>query len=237
MKTIYHPSNERGIANHGWLNTAHSFSFANYYDPNKMGFETLRVINDDCIAGGYGFGMHPHNNMEIITIPLTGALEHKDSMGNSGIIEHGEVQVMSAGSGVVHSEYNASKTEPVTLLQIWVETNTHNVKPHYDQKLFEFEKNKWTQIVSPNSKNGSLMIHQDAFFSIGHFDANQTIKYDFKISSNAVYLFMINGRAETCGQKINKRDGLGILSTSEIELNIFEDSEVLLMEIPKKGHG
>lgn len=234
METLYHPASERGSVDHSWLKTYHSFSFADYYDPQMMGYETLRVINDDTILGGGGFGDHPHKNMEIITIPLSGALEHKDSMGNKGIITKGEVQVMSAGSGVIHSEFNASKTEPVKLLQIWVETNTINAKPRYDQKIFNFLKNTWTQIINPKGEFDSLVILQDAYFSIVNLENTKRIKYSKNIDSNVIYLFIIKGEVKFAEQVLKSRDGFGLKGQNAIEIMAIEDSQVLLMEVPKK---
>ena len=234
MPTQIFPANERGFANHGWLQAAHSFSFASYYDPKKMGFETLRVLNDDRIGAGGGFGSHPHENMEIVTIPLEGALEHKDSMGNIGVIKKGEVQVMSAGTGVVHSEYNASATEPASTLQIWVETKTNGIDPYYDQKKFEFTQRGWTLLVSPDGRDQSLKINQDAYFSIGNFKENEKVEYKKNLGTNELFIFLIAGSITTEGTKLGRRDGLGVTGKQKIEIDVLEDSEILILEVPKK---
>ncbi len=235
MKTIYHKAESRGHASHGWLNTYHSFSFANYYDPDKMHFGVLRVLNDDAIDGGTGFGMHPHDNMEIITIMLEGALEHKDSMGNIGVIKPGEIQVMSAGTGIHHSEYNHSKDAPAKLLQIWIFPNERNIKPRYDQMKLELSerKNKWQKIVEPGPIENGLWIKQDAWFHIGQFDTGTETHYKIHRPDNGVYIFMIEGSAIVEGQQLNPRDGLGISeSESVLSIKATSDSEILIMDLP-----
>lgn len=234
MKTIFHPANERGFANHGWLQAAHSFSFANFYDPAKVQFGALRVLNDDIIAADRGFGMHPHDNMEIITIPLHGALRHEDSMGHSAVIKAGEIQVMSAGTGILHSEHNASETESINLLQIWLFPNKRNVTPRYDQQLLNTEEqnNNWAQILSPNENDAGVWIHQNAWFHLGKFNAGATSIYKQKDLSNGIYVFVIEGEVEVNGQKLAKRDALGITEQPEHPFNFLKDSHVLIMEIP-----
>lgn len=232
MKTIIHKAETRGAADHGWLKAKHTFSFANYYDPSRVHFGVLRVLNDDWVAPTMGFGLHPHDNMEIITIPLEGALRHRDSMGNEGVIEKNEVQVMSAGTGVYHSEHNASSERPVSLLQIWVMPNAKNVEPRYMQKRFDAadRQNQWQTIVSPD-KSG-LWIHQDTWFSLGDFSKENTITYTLNKASNGVYLFVIDGSIEVGGETLSKRDGMGINDVNEVTIKAFSDAQVLLMEVP-----
>ena len=234
MKTLLHKANTRGHADHGWLKTHHTFSFANYYDPERIHFGTLRVLNDDWIAPSEGFGTHPHENMEIITIPLSGDLEHQDSMGNSGIIRNGEIQVMSAGTGIQHSEFNANEKEDLTLLQIWIFPNKQNVEPRYDQiSLKEFEKeNNFFQILSPNKEDQGVWIHQEAWFHLGNLKSGWTGKYSLKSRDHGVYIFMIEGKAKVENDTLQLRDGIGIYETSEIHIKTLEDSRILIMEVP-----
>lgn len=234
MKTVLHKANSRGHADHGWLNAWHSFSFAGYYDPSRVHFGALRVLNDDTVAGGMGFGMHPHDNMEIITIPLAGKLEHKDSMGNSGVINKGEIQVMSAGTGVHHSEKNKDADEQVKLLQIWVFPDTKNVKPRYDQKAFDLiaSKNKLVNVVSPMGDSEGLNIHQHAWFHLGKLDKDLSTTYELKDKTNGVYAFVIDGEVTINGEKLNRRDGLGISETDKLEIKTDSEAELLLMEVP-----
>lgn len=234
MKTIIHKANTRGHANHGWLDAHHSFSFAGYYDPERVHFGALRVLNDDIVAGGNGFGFHPHDNMEIITIPLAGQLEHRDSMGNTGVISKGEVQVMSAGSGIEHSEKNKNANEIVNLLQIWVFPNTKNVEPRYDQKAFDLDasKNKLLNIVSPMGSPEGLNIHQHAWFHLGKFDKDTKITYELKDKNNGVYAFVIEGSLTINDEKLSKRDGMGIKDADKLSISIEADAELLLMEVP-----
>jgi len=232
---ILHKENTRGHANHGWLNAHHSFSFANYYNPERMHFGVLRVLNDDLIDGGMGFGTHPHDNMEIITIPLAGAIAHKDSMGNSATITAGEIQVMSAGTGVSHSEYNALADEQLNLLQIWLFPNKKNVTPRYDQQTLNVEAmhNNFQQILSPNADDAGVWIQQDAWFSLGKFDEGFETEYKIKKPGNGVYAFVINGEVTINGQTLNKRDGLGIWGTESINFKAnTANAEVLLMDVP-----
>ncbi|MGB1003105.1 MAG: pirin family protein [Salibacteraceae bacterium] len=234
MKTVLHKANSRGQANHGWLKANHSFSFANYYNPERMNFGVLRVLNDDYIAPGMGFGTHPHDNMEIITIPLSGQVEHKDSMGNSGVISPGEVQVMSAGTGIQHSEYNKNKDEALKLLQIWVFPNKRQVTPRYDQLKIDNSKteNGFKQILSPNPNDAGVWIHQNAWFHLGAMEPNQDFSYKLKDSKNGVYAFIIEGETEIENQLLQTRDGMGIWDSTEINIKSNTKSTVLLMEVP-----
>ena len=234
MKKVFHPASSRGAADHGWLQAKHSFSFANYYDSERVQFGALRVLNDDIIAPGMGFGTHPHDNMEIITIPLDGALEHKDSMDNIGVIETDEIQVMSAGSGVYHSEYNKNKDQSVSLLQIWVFPNKKNVTPRYDQKNIKDLKkvNSFYPIVTPNQKGPGMWIHQDAWFHLGEFDKETRINYKINKKGNGVYAFLIEGSVQIDGESLEKRDALGIWDTEKFELLANQNSRILLIEVP-----
>lgn len=237
MKTVVHRAETRGHANHGWLDAHHSFSFARWYDPTRVHFGTLRVLNDDRIAPGRGFDTHPHDNMEIITIPLSGSLKHRDSMGNEGVIKAGEVQVMSAGSGVAHSEFNASKEEPTSLLQIWVFTKTLNVTPQYGQRAFPTEERlgDFQTVVAPfeeTADTAALRIHQDAWFSLGSLQAGTTKTYTLRKAGNGVYLFVIKGKIRLGAEELQTRDGVGITETDSISLDILEDAEILVMDIP-----
>lgn len=234
-KTVIHKAATRGQANHGWLNARHTFSFAGYSNPNRMNFGVLRVLNDDQVAQGMGFGTHPHDNMEIITIPLEGDLEHKDSMGNSSIIRYGDVQVMSAGTGIQHSEYNPNKDKQLKLLQIWIFPNKRNVSPRYDQITLNINErhNKLQQILSPYPEDEGVWIHQDAWFHMGKFDKGFETEYQIKKPGNGVYAFVIKGDLTIEGEKLNERDGMGIWETNKFTLQSdSQDAELLLMEIP-----
>lgn len=234
MNTVFHKADTRGYANHGWLEARHSFSFANWYNPDRVHFGALRVLNDDKIAGGMGFGTHPHDNMEIITIPLEGDLAHKDSMGNGTTIKSGDIQVMSAGTGILHSEFNANEQVDCKLLQIWVFPNKRGVEPRYDQITLEEAKmkNQFYQVLSPSKDDEGVWIHQDAWFHLGEFDANQTLTYKLKKSGNGVYIFLIEGEVLVGNQVMEKRDGFGVWNTNSIELKTKQASKVLLMEVP-----
>ena len=234
MKKILHSSSSRGEANHGWLHAKHSFSFANYFDPNRIQFGALRVLNDDIIAPGMGFGSHPHDNMEIVTIPLEGALEHKDSMDNVGVIEADEIQVMSAGTGIFHSEYNKNKDKEVKVLQLWVLPKERNVTPRYDQKsIKELKKtNTLYPIVTPDPNGPAMWIHQDAWFHMGDFNESTKIEYKINKDGNGVYVFLIEGSAEIAGEAIKKRDALGIWETDNFSLKMASNSRILLIEVP-----
>ncbi|MDD4990824.1 MAG: pirin family protein [Paludibacter sp.] len=234
MKTILHKSETRGHANHGWLDTHHTFSFANYYNPERVHFGALRVLNDDRIDGGQGFGTHPHDNMEIISIPISGDLEHKDSMGNHGVITTGEIQVMSAGTGIFHSEYNKNKDKEAQFLQIWVFPNKKNVIPRYDQiSLSEVEKiDELYQILSPNPAEQGVWIHQNAWFHLGDLSEGWEGEYELKDKSNGVYFFIIEGNVTIAGQALNRRDGLGVSETDSITIKTDSQTKLLVMEIP-----
>lgn len=234
MKTIIYKSDKRGHADHGWLKTHHSFSFANYYDPEKVQFGALRVLNDDWIAPGEGFGTHPHDNMEIITIPLSGELEHSDSMGNSGIIRKGEIQVMSAGMGIQHSEFNASTKDVLTLLQIWVYPNKQNVEPRYGQiSLKDIEKkNELFQILSPNKDDQGVWIHQEAWFHLGNLDSGWKGDYTLKGNKHGVYVFVIDGKIEIENNQLLTRDAIGLTGTNKITISVEEKANILIMEVP-----
>ncbi|MBL7912104.1 MAG: pirin family protein [Bacteroidia bacterium] len=232
--TILHKANTRGDADHGWLHSKHTFSFANYYNPERMHFGVLRVLNDDTVSGGMGFGTHPHDNMEIISIPLEGDLEHKDSMGNVAVIKNGDVQVMSAGTGIQHSEYNKNKDNAVKFLQIWVFPNKKNVTPRYDQITLKTEErhNKLQQILSPNADDAGVWIHQNAWFHLGKFDKGISKDYNLKLKGNGIYIFNLNGDLEVNGQLLNTRDGFGIWNVDKITLNAKTDAEFLIMDVP-----
>ena len=234
MKKILHKAESRGHANHGWLNSFHTFSFANYYDPSRMNFGVLRVLNDDEVAPGMGFGTHPHQNMEIISIPLEGDLEHKDSMGNVAVIRSGDVQAMSAGTGVSHSEYNKNRDAAVKFLQIWVIPNKANVAPRYDQITLEPSslKNRFLQVISPDPSDEGIWIHQDAWFHLGKFDADRTIPYTFKKEANGLYVFVLEGSCEVGGETLKRRDGLGVWDVIALEFRMEEPCKLLLMEVP-----
>ena len=240
MKTIVHKANERGHANHGWLNAYHSFSFANWYNPEKVQFGMLRVLNDDTIAAGMGFGTHPHDNMEIITIPLEGDLAHKDSMGNEGVIRFGEVQVMSAGTGVEHSEMNASPTEEAKTLQLWVFPDKEEVTPRYEQKSFDIENqiNTFVNIVAPKDTANSkaLWVYQKTYFHLGIFEKNTVTTYSVKIPKNGVYLFLIEGEIEVNNQVLKARDAMGITDFDQFEIKMNSQSKILLVEVPMNQH-
>jgi redox-sensitive bicupin YhaK (pirin superfamily) len=236
MKTIYHKASTRGHANHGWLNTYHTFSFANYYDPKRIHFGVLRVLNDDTVKGGEGFDTHPHRDMEIVSIPLQGALRHGDSMGNEGVIRKGEIQVMSAGTGVLHSERNDNLDEPVKFLQIWIFPREKGVQPRYDQMTIadNAKQNDFQQILSPYKDDEGVWIHQDAWFFWADFEKGTTKEYTVKKEGNGVYVFVIKGEAKIGGQVLGERDGLGVYDTATFSLEAIKDSEILLMDIPMK---
>ncbi len=233
--TVLHKANTRGVASHGWLESRHTFSFANYNNPERMHFGVLRVLNDDKVDPGMGFGTHPHDNMEIISIPLEGDLEHKDSMGNTTVIKNGDIQIMSAGTGVFHSEYNKNKDKLVKFLQIWVYPNKKNVTPRYDQITLDKNerKNKFQQIISPNPDDEGVWIQQDAWFHLGDFDKGITTDYKIKKSGNGVYVFVLKGEVAIEDQKLETRDGFGIWDTNQFTITAnTEDTEILLMEVP-----
>ncbi|MCC7506647.1 MAG: pirin family protein [Saprospiraceae bacterium] len=235
--SVLHRAESRGHANHGWLNSYHTFSFANYYNPERMHFGVLRVLNDDTVEAGRGFGTHPHDNMEIISIPLEGDLEHKDSMGNVAVIRNGDVQVMSAGTGIYHSEYNKNSNQQVKFLQIWVFPNKRNVTPRYDQITLNLadRKNKLQQILSPNPDDEGVWIHQNAWFHIGTLDKGFETEYRIKGGpDNGLYVFVLNGNIRVGEQDLGARDGFGIWDTETISIKATDAAEVLLMEVPMK---
>jgi redox-sensitive bicupin YhaK (pirin superfamily) len=232
---ILHTANTRGEANHGWLHTFHTFSFANYYDPKRVHFGKIRVLNDDTVKGGYGFGKHPHDNMEIITIVLEGALEHKDSMGHTQAIHAGEVQVMSAGTGIQHSEYNHDPNKDVKLFQIWIFPDEEDVTPRYDQRIFPAEErvNKLQCLVSPiNSSDEGLKIHQQAWIYRITLEKGHDLAYALHHKNSGVYTLLIDGKINAEGEELNNRDGLGISDTDAIEIKANETSDILLLEVP-----
>ncbi|MGB3181183.1 MAG: pirin family protein [Cyclobacteriaceae bacterium] len=234
MKTIVYQADSRGKADHGWLNARHTFSFANYYNPERMHFGALRVFNDDIVQGGMGFGKHPHDNMEIVTIILDGKLRHKDSTGYEATIKPGEVQFMSAGTGVYHSEMNDSATEPVNLLQTWVFPKEKNITPRYGQKQFDFEKqaNSLVAVVSPGGENGALVLNQDAWYHVGYFNQSTELTYRMHRPDTGVFVFVIEGYAEVAGQKLSKRDAIGVYETDEVPVLVNSDTKLLTIEVP-----
>ncbi len=234
MKSIFHPASERGHVNLGWLDSHHSFSFGHWQNPDKVHFGALRVLNDDIVLGGGGFGTHPHDNMEIVSIPLTGSLAHKDSTGTDGIIKSGDVQIMSAGTGIRHSEYNASKTETVNFLQVWVFPKKENIKPHYDQKAFSLNErlNKWQIVVSPDERDGGLWINQDARFALTKLDAGKEINYSPEFTGNGVYVFVVEGGIQVADHQLGKRDAVGVYEFDNILIKANAASELLLIEVP-----
>ena len=234
MKKVIHRANERGHADHGWLNAHHSFSFANWHDPEKVHFGLLRVLNDDIIDGGQGFGTHPHNDMEIITIILDGALQHKDSMGNGSVIKPGDVQVMSAGSGVRHSEFNPLPDKATNLFQLWIFPKENGIEPRYDQKTFDTKDrhNKIQTVASGFKKNGELYIHQDAALSLADLDKSFTTSYSVSKKENGVYIMVIEGQVEIEGEILNKRDAIGISETEAINIKAIADAKLLLVDVP-----
>lgn len=234
MKTILFKASDRGTADYGWLKPNYYFSFAQYHDPAKVHFGLLRVLNDDFIGGGGAFPTHPHDNMEIVTIPFTGALKHKDSTGGEGVIQAGDIQIMSAGTGVQHSEANASATEPVTLFQVWIFPKERNIKPRYDQKTFDVTEraNKWQTVVSPIEADNALWINQDARFALTNLGAGKEISYSTSFEGSGVFLVVIKGTVTVDGQVLNKRDALGISEAGSFTVTTSEDAELLAIEIP-----
>jgi redox-sensitive bicupin YhaK (pirin superfamily) len=235
--TVLHKADTRGHANHGWLNAYHSFSFANWFDPERIQFGMLRVLNDDTIAPGMGFGTHPHDNMEIITIPLEGDLAHKDSMGNASTIKHGDIQVMSAGTGIQHSEFNPNRDQQTKLLQIWVFPKYKNVTPRYQQITLnpEDRKNKLQQILSPNTEDEGVWIYQDAWFHLAKFDKGFSTEYQLKKTGNGLYVFVLSGNISVDEQELNQRDGFGIWNFETLTFKANTEAEFLLIEIPMES--
>jgi hypothetical protein len=236
MKTDIQRSAERGSADYGWLKPNYYFSFSQYYNPHRMHFGLLRVLNDDFVAGGGGFPPHPHDNMEIVTIPLTGALQHKDSTGGQGIIRSGDIQIMSAGTGVQHSEFNASATEPVTLFQIWLFPKQKDIKPRYDQRTFDIEerKDKWQIVVSPREEDKALWINQDARFALTNMSKGKSLSYTNAFPGNGMYLVVINGEVEVSGHRLQQRDAMGISETDTFTITAKENTELLVIEVPMR---
>lgn len=234
MKKLIHKSNSRGHANHGWLESHHTFSFASYYDPERIHFGALRVLNDDKVAAGMGFGKHPHDNMEIISIPLFGDLAHEDSMGNNSVIKENDVQVMSAGTGIVHSEFNHNKDKQTEFLQIWVFPNKQNVAPRYGQKTFDpaERKNNFQLIVSPNAEELDTWIHQDAWFHLADFDEGFSKDYQLNKAGNGLYLFVLEGKLSVAGETLNTRDAIGLTDFETVNITAENHAKFLLMEVP-----
>lgn len=227
---------ERGLVRFDWLDAKYSFSFGNYFNPEKMNFGALRVLNDDTIAAGMGFGKHPHKNMEIITIVQSGSLKHEDSMGNKGIIEAGDIQVMSAGSGIEHSEVNASSQDSLRLFQLWIHTQTRDVTPRYEQKKIAplLTKNGFTTIVKPKQEaaHDGIWIHQQAYISIGNFSDDTQTNYTMQQPQNGVYIMVIEGSISVVDQIVQHRDAIGIWDTTSVNMSITKNSSVLIVEVP-----
>ena len=237
MKTIFYPASERGHVKFGWLDSHHSFSFGNWHDPEKVHFGALRVLNDDIVKGGGGFDTHSHDNMEIVSIPIKGAIAHKDSTGTEGIVYSGDVQIMSAGSGIKHSEYNASHYDPANFLQIWIFPKQQNIKPRYDQRTFDQtqRKDKWQVVVSPNAAEGGVWINQDARMALTRLDAGKDISYKPEFEGNGVYLFVLEGEVEVDGKKLEKRDAIGISEIKDFSIHALTGAELLAIEVPMFG--
>lgn len=233
MEKVLHTANSRGVANHGWLHSNHTFSFADYYNPERMHFGVLRVLNDDIVQGSQGFGTHPHNNMEIVSIPISGSLAHKDSMGNSSVITQGEVQIMSAGTGVKHSEFNNSSTDLVNFLQIWILPKERDINPRYDQKKFDLDsnKNKFHLVVSPKKDTEGVWINQEAYFYLAKTDKDNVLEYKLNNPNNGVYIFVIDGQISTADETLSKRDAVGVADIESLEIKSLSDSHILLMEV------
>ncbi|MEN9918445.1 MAG: hypothetical protein RL662_881 [Bacteroidota bacterium] len=235
MEKVLYKAATRGHKHHGWLEAHHTFSFGDYFDLDRINFGALRVLNDDIIQGGKGFGKHPHDNMEIITIPLSGDLEHSDSMGHTSLITSGEIQVMSAGSGLYHSEYNANANTPLNLFQIWIHPRENNVKPRYDQKKFDFSahKNVLLEVISPNQSDDTLWVHQDTWFNLGTFDNGFKTDYQINKKGNGVFAMVIEGEFTMGDQRLSRRDALGVWDTDRIQLQSLSDNaRILLIEVP-----
>ncbi len=234
MKTVFHPNKERGHANHGWLDTRHSFSFAGFYDPERTNFGALRVLNDDVVSGGGGFGTHPHENMEIISIPLSGSLRHKDSMGNVHVIKENDVQVMSAGTGVAHSEYNESFDDPVNFLQIWIFPDQKGVEPRYAQEYYQpsGRKGKFQLMLSPKDKGGQIWAHQNSWISRGEFEEGDSAEIGVNSKGNGLYILLLSGAVRIADQKLENKDALGIWETEKVTIEVLENSDILTIEVP-----
>ena len=234
MKTTLHKADTRGVAEHGWLSSRHTFSFAEYRDPERLRFGLLRVINDDVVQPGMGFGTHPHENMEIISIPLAGELRHEDSMGNIQRIKAGEVQIMSAGTGITHSEYNGSDSEIVNFLQIWVIPKERNIAPRYDQKLFTVDnrQGRLQNVVSPDPNDGGVNINQDAWFWLGDYMAGQSDSYGIKRAGNGAYFFVLEGAVAVANEQLQRRDGVAIEDAASVDFDATENCQLLVMDVP-----
>jgi len=234
MKKTLHKADTRGVADHGWLRSRHTFSFAEYQNPERMRFGLMRVINDDVVQPSMGFGTHPHENMEIISIPLTGKLRHEDSMGNVQEIVAGEVQIMSAGTGITHSEYNGSESEPVNFLQIWVLPEVRDIEPRYDQKSFSVDdrQGRLQNIVSPDRNDDGVWINQQVWFWLGDFKADQSDTFTIKRPGNGVYFFVLEGTVIVAGEQLERRDGIGIENVENVEVEATEDCQLLVMDVP-----
>ena len=234
MEPMYHENQSRGLADHGWLKSRHTFSFADYYNPERMNFGLLRVLNDDIVTPSMGFGTHPHENMEIISIPLSGSLRHQDSMGNKHVISTGEVQIMSAGSGITHSEYNNSSSEDVKFLQIWVLPKEMDINPRYDQKIFDVvnRRNRFQLLVAPETSEEAVWINQDAWFSLADIEAEQQVNYEKNNTKNGVYFFVIEGNANIDGNDVKQRDGLGIIDGETYPIVAQSKTQLLAIEVP-----
>ena len=234
MKPTYHENESRGLADHGWLKSRHTFSFSSYHNPERMNFGLLRVLNDDIVKPSMGFGTHPHENMEIISIPLSGSLRHQDSMGNKHIISTGEVQIMSAGSGITHSEYNNSSSEDVKFLQIWVLPKEKDINPRYDQKIFDVvnRRNRFQLLVAPETSEEAVWINQDAWFSLADIEAEQQVNYEKNNTKNGVYFFVIEGNANIDGNDVKQRDGLGIIDGETYPIVAHSKTQLLAIEVP-----
>ena len=237
METIIHKAEKRGYSDHGWLQSHHSFSFADYHNPEKMHFGKLRVLNDDKVGPSKGFGMHAHRDMEIITIPLQGALKHSDNLGNEKVIKSGEVQVMTAGTGVMHSEYNASDTEDVHFLQLWIFSDQLGHKPRYGQKLFadEGRRGRWQLLVTPDGREESLKIHQHAFISAMESDSSDENFYLLNHPGNGLYLFIMNGAVQVNGNELENRDAIGLWEISQsLQILFHQPAQLLAIEVPMR---
>lgn len=234
MSNVFHPAGSRGKADFGWLQSRHTFSFGSYYHPERVHFGVLRVLNDDIVAPGHGFPAHPHDNMEIISIPLYGDLEHRDSMGNVTVIREGDIQVMSAGTGVKHSEYNFNKDREVHFLQIWVIPRQRQVTPRYDQISLRtiMQPGRFNQILSPDPAGPGVWIHQDAWFQLGDLQPGQETTYALQKPGDGVYAFLIEGEAVIAGQTMQRRDGLGITGQDQVAVQALSQARILLMEVP-----
>ncbi|UCJ07072.1 pirin family protein [Chitinophaga pendula] len=234
MNKIIHRANSRGYANHGWLQSYHTFSFAGYYNPEAMQFGALRVLNDDWVKGGMGFGAHPHENMEIVSIPLSGALEHKDNTGRNEIIRSNDVQIMSAGTGITHAEYNASKTDPVSFLQIWVFPKVRNIAPRYQQLTFDpaARKNTLQVVVSPDKDTDALWINQDAWFSLGQLDQDGSLSITPKLTGHGSYIFVLEGELQVGGETLKRRDAIGLSDYTQANITATKAAEFLIIDVP-----